>query len=186
MTNDHIHTCSPRCDRPACVAARGFPPLPEADGFIDSDGDFHGAPMTSSSANVYSEGKLRAYVLADRAAQAAEPVAIPAGYKLVKAHAYGQDCITLVAPDGRSITNAYEQGAPEMFAFLNAFSAPQPAQRDGEREALRRALVIAEAALSDIGDADREPGDDLAWCERRAAQDLPAIRDALNATKDAS
>jgi hypothetical protein len=45
--------------------------------------------------------------------------------------------------------------------------------------ALRSALKIAEAALADIGDADREPGDDLAWCERRAAQALPAVRAAL-------
>jgi hypothetical protein len=49
----------------------------------------------------------------------------------------------------------------------------------GEVRELHRALVIAEAALADIGDADREPGDDLAWCERRAAQDLPTIRAAL-------
>ena len=44
---------------------------------------------------------------------------------------------------------------------------------------LRKALVIAEAALADIGDADREPGDDLAWCEARAAQALPEVRAAL-------
>lgn len=44
---------------------------------------------------------------------------------------------------------------------------------------LRAALVLAEAALSDIGDADREPGDDVAWCERRAAQALPEVRQAL-------
>lgn len=48
-------------------------------------------------------------------------------------------------------------------------------------ESLRAALVLAEAALSDIGDADREPGDDLAWCEARAAQDLPTVRAALAA-----
>jgi hypothetical protein len=41
------------------------------------------------------------------------------------------------------------------------------------------ALRQAEAALSDIGDADREPGDDVAWCERRAAEPLPVIRAAL-------
>lgn len=41
------------------------------------------------------------------------------------------------------------------------------------------ALVKAEAALADIGDADREPGDDLAWCERRAAEALPFVREAL-------
>jgi hypothetical protein len=45
--------------------------------------------------------------------------------------------------------------------------------------ALRSALKIAEAALADIGDATREPGDDLEWCERRAAQALPAVRKAL-------
>lgn len=45
--------------------------------------------------------------------------------------------------------------------------------------ALRSALKIAEAALADIGDSDRDPGDDLAWCERRAAQALPAVRAAL-------
>lgn len=47
---------------------------------------------------------------------------------------------------------------------------------------LRKALVIAEAALADIGDADREPGDDLAWCEARAAQALPEVRAALAST----
>ena len=44
------------------------------------------------------------------------------------------------------------------------------------------AMTKAEAALADIGDADREPGDDVAWCERRAAQALPAIRAALSVT----
>jgi hypothetical protein len=47
----------------------------------------------------------------------------------------------------------------------------------------RAALETAEAALSDIGDATREPGDDLAWCERRAAQALPEVRKALRETK---
>jgi hypothetical protein len=49
--------------------------------------------------------------------------------------------------------------------------------------ALRSALKTAEAALADIGDADREPGDDLAWCEARARQALPAVRATLEATK---
>ena len=47
----------------------------------------------------------------------------------------------------------------------------------------RAALKTAEAALADIGDSDREPGDDLEWCERRAAQALPAVRAALEASK---
>ena len=44
---------------------------------------------------------------------------------------------------------------------------------------LIRALQLAEAALADIGDAERESGDDLAWAEARAAQDLPRIRAVL-------
>jgi len=44
---------------------------------------------------------------------------------------------------------------------------------------LIRALELAEAALADIGDAERETGDDLAWAEARAAQDLPRIRAVL-------
>jgi len=51
---------------------------------------------------------------------------------------------------------------------------------------LIRALELAEAGLSDIGDADREPGDDLAWAEARAAQDLPRIRRTLNTWRDHS
>ena len=43
----------------------------------------------------------------------------------------------------------------------------------------RAALALAEAALADIGDADREPGDDLAWAERRAADVLPTVRKLL-------
>ena len=49
---------------------------------------------------------------------------------------------------------------------------------------LLEALELAEAGLSDIGDADREPGDDLAWCERRAAGPLPVIRAAIAAAKE--
>jgi hypothetical protein len=49
-----------------------------------------------------------------------------------------------------------------------------------QRDAARATLGIAEAALADIGDADREPGDDLAWCEQRAAQALPAVRAFLS------
>lgn len=46
-------------------------------------------------------------------------------------------------------------------------------------EAQAAALVAAEAALADIGDADREPGDDIKWAERRAMQALPIVRNAL-------
>ena len=47
------------------------------------------------------------------------------------------------------------------------------------QDKLADALRKAEAALSDIGDADREPGDDVAWCERRAAEAIPIVRKAL-------
>jgi hypothetical protein len=39
---------------------------------------------------------------------------------------------------------------------------------------LIRALELAEAALADISDTEREP-----WSEARAAQDLPRIRAVL-------
>lgn len=48
-----------------------------------------------------------------------------------------------------------------------------------DRNQLLDALSYAECALGDIGDADREPGDDLEWCEGRAAAALPRIRELL-------
>lgn len=51
---------------------------------------------------------------------------------------------------------------------------------------LRSALETAEAALADIGDADREPYDDLEWCEKRAMQALPEVRKALDLTYNLS
>lgn len=59
--------------------------------------------------------------------------------------------------------------------------ASKAAELELEVERLRGDLKFAEAALADIGDAEREPGDDLAWCERRAAKALPRIRAALDA-----
>lgn len=44
---------------------------------------------------------------------------------------------------------------------------------------LADALHKAEAALSDIGDAEREPDDDVQWCEDRAFIALPITRAAL-------
>lgn len=57
-------------------------------------------------------------------------------------------------------------------------AAPEVVEAGGDSDVIR-ALVKAEAALADIGDAEREPGDDLAWCERRAAETLPVVREAL-------
>jgi len=50
---------------------------------------------------------------------------------------------------------------------------------DAQAALAKAALVAAEAALADIGDADREPGDDIKWAERRAMQALPIVRNAL-------
>ena len=56
--------------------------------------------------------------------------------------------------------------------------------RKAAQQALE-ALKIAEAGLADIGDADREPGDDVAWCEARAADALAAPRSAIIALRAA-
>jgi len=77
--------------------------------------------------------------------------------------------LALVTADSETATMQPKPGTAE----------PQPEQPMSENQKLREVLQVAEAALSDIGDADREPGDDLAWCERRAAQSLPLIRQAL-------
>jgi len=71
----------------------------------------------------------------------------------------------------------YEQDMnPELLARVQAaLTQPEP---EGPTE-LIRALELAEAALADIGDAERESGDDLAWAEARAAQVLPRIRAVL-------
>jgi hypothetical protein len=54
------------------------------------------------------------------------------------------------------------------------------ARLDQANASLWKALGYAEAALADIGDAEREPGDSLEWCARRAAEALPAVRQALS------
>lgn len=68
--------------------------------------------------------------------------------------------------------------------FAEANSARKAAEAENARLRARLArmegaLRTAEAALADIGDAEREPNDDLAWCERRAADALPWVRAAL-------
>jgi len=65
--------------------------------------------------------------------------------------------------------------------FLEKACASSYSHALHDRDELLEALAYAESALSDIGDAEREPGDDLAWCEDRAAQALPRIRKLLAA-----
>lgn len=62
----------------------------------------------------------------------------------------------------------------DAIAMLNM--ARLPGVVGTEDAELDRLLIVVEAALGDIGDADREPGDDVAWCEARAAAALPALR----------
>jgi len=61
------------------------------------------------------------------------------------------------------------------------FSASSYSHATRDVEELLSVLQYAEAALADIGDAEREPGDDLAWCENRAAEALPRIRKLIKA-----
>ena len=63
--------------------------------------------------------------------------------------------------------------------YHDKFSAGSWSHALDDRDGLLSALAYAEAALADIGDSEREEGDDLQWCEERAAQDLPRIRDLL-------
>lgn len=65
------------------------------------------------------------------------------------------------------------------YDWLRDTNHPRIAAMASEHAAMLASLREAEAALADIGDADREPGDDVAWCEARAAKALPAVRDAL-------
>lgn len=94
----------------------------------------------------------------------------PSGKDGDVAHAYiardGVPDIAVRASDAEYIEQACN-ALPELLSRLEA------------AERCVDALKKVEAALSDIGDADREPGDDLKWCERRAAEALPVARAAL-------
>lgn len=83
---------------------------------------------------------------------------------------------------GESGANAGHIAAANPAAIL-AWAA-RDATLVAENAALSVALRHAEAALADIGDADREEGDDMAWCEARAAKALPVIRAALGGRDD--
>jgi hypothetical protein len=72
------------------------------------------------------------------------------------------------------------QGEKAMLLCHPKYYAGGGSDAFGDRDDLLDALRFAEAALADIGDAEREPGDDLQWCENRAAAALPRIRNLLN------
>ena len=63
--------------------------------------------------------------------------------------------------------------------YQERFSASSYSHVMDDRDQLLDTLSYAESALGDIGDADREPGDNLEWCEGRAAAALPRIRKLL-------
>lgn len=67
------------------------------------------------------------------------------------------------------------------YSYAGKASASSYSHALDDRDEVLKALQYAEAALSDIGDAEREEGDDLAWCENRAAEALPTIRGVLRA-----
>ena len=66
---------------------------------------------------------------------------------------------------------------------LRCLAAAEIVALRAELLTLYSALHTAEAALADIGDADRNPGDDVAWCEARAARALPQVRAAIGERK---
>jgi len=66
-----------------------------------------------------------------------------------------------------------------LIRYADKVSASSYSHAMHDRDELLGVLQYAEAALSDIGDAEREPGDDLKWCEERAAFALPRIRKLL-------
>lgn len=85
----------------------------------------------------------------------------------------------LERPDSRNYVTTgfvFEKAGTRWSLTAQREDGATPSEHIGK---LRAALEAAEAALSDIGDGDREPGDDMAWCERRAAQALPEVRAAL-------
>jgi len=66
-----------------------------------------------------------------------------------------------------------------LYDYQERFSASSYSHVMDDRDQLLDVLSYAECALGDIGDADREPGDDLEWCEERAAKALPRVRKLL-------
>jgi len=100
---------------------------------------------------------------------------------------------SLPAPPPPALPDAVREAMTLALGAMERYRAKRQDDRfDAEIEALREAmqmaldaLVTAEAGLADIGDADREPGDDLAWCEARAAEALPKPRAAIAALRAA-
>ena len=146
----------------AVSVARPYPPLPE--GFVVMmTPDPEGTPGVW-----YDEHDMRAFVDADRAAAA------PAKTRL-------DHFIEDVEASGEAVKRAALPLSTDMASLqLQLREAIEMAVRDRMLvKEMAAALVEAEAALADIGDADREPGDDVAWCEARAAQALPITRAVL-------
>jgi hypothetical protein len=85
-------------------------------------------------------------------------------------------------PEALRLADDLQSGHFEMALF----AAEELRRLCAVNEELLGALKLAEAGLADIGDADREPGDDLAWCERRAAEPLPAVRAAIAKARGAA
>lgn len=98
-------------------------------------------------------------------------------------HQNGYNRASVGAGPGRALVlqsdaSAWRQAAT-LRAQMVADQADEIASLQAHIDALAVALECAEAALADIGDADREPGDDVKWCEQRAAEAIPEVRAAL-------
>lgn len=125
-----------------------------------------------------------AAISADRSARA-----VPDGYKLIAGHAYGQRYISLTEPAGKIIINAYEQGAPEMFAFLSAFAAaPATSLPASEAKPDGIGTMIAKHEFARRWDeASQRKNDDsvtsefLTWLQNEAAREGVAANVAWNA-----
>lgn len=105
---------------------------------------------------------------------------------------YGGKCLICVVDENKALLEVVERlgsmtavtmgvgsGDGNLFVHGNYDSIKAVQALVFRADKLAKALRTAEAALADIGDADREPGDDVAWCEQRAAQVLPVVRAAL-------
>ena len=85
---------------------------------------------------------------------------------------------------GNIISKMFSVSQVEALDLLDFFRDGKVKFYKVDPEDIITALEIAECALSDIGDAEREPGDDVAWCEARAAEAIPSVRNAIYLMKN--
>ena len=161
----HIHSCDICAAQPLHVAAINCPHEIDKDRVVLH----YDSKQPGKNALAQLAARLQA-AQAQLEAVGADPddEAVPAN----AAESYTQRVIEALYENGDPVSVDAAEELQRLATQLGAVGA-------GGVEPLVRALEIAEAALADIGDADREPGDDVAWCEARAAQALPGLRAVL-------